>query len=134
MISGKAIKEHGGTQQKQDCRHKHADCRWESALCKKIERQIEQQHGNYAEVHVVMAIIVDHVPQVRLTSGFLHFGARTLIVGIVDVHQPFRGLFFQIELAVGKRLGKIGILLGVITSNFEGVHDTVPIPRSPVVI
>ena len=75
-----------------------------------------------------MAFVVRHIEQVRFAGLLLQLVARTLVVGVVHINQPLRRLDFQVQLAVGHCLCKLGILLGIVTAHLVGVNDAMPVP------
>ena len=55
-----------------------------------IERQVEHEHGNHAEVHVVMPVAVGNVEQVLLARFLLQLVTGALIVRVVHFLKPLR--------------------------------------------
>ena len=133
MIAREPVEQSRTTQHEHDDGHEHADSRREIRPGQQIERQVEHKHGNHAEVHIVMPVVVGNVEEVLLARFLLQLIAGALVVRIVHFLKPLRWGFLQVQLAMSHGFGKLGVLLSILTADFERVGDTGAIPRPGIV-
>ena len=94
-----------------------------------LKGQLEQQAGHHAEVDIVPAVVVGHIPQGVGGLG----GSGHSIVGIVHGHEGFRRVQLQVQAAVEQGMGQRpqlagGVLLPVVDVLGEiDVADAVPV-------
>ena len=75
-----------------------------------------------------MALVIGNVEQIRLARFLLKLVTGAAVIRLVHLFQPVRRLFLEVELAIGKRLSKHGILLGVLAAHLEHVDDAFLVP------
>ena len=110
--------------------YEHPDRGREVRARYQIERQVEDEHGQHAEVDVVVAVVIGHVEERFFAGSLLEFIARALIVGVVHLDEPFGRLFFQVELAPRHGFRKLCVLLRVVATHLEERDRRFAVPRS----
>ena len=133
MIAREPVKQRRTAQHEHDDGYEHADSCGEIRTGYQIERQVKHEYGHYAEIHIVVPIVIGNVEQVILARFLLQLVAGALVVRVVHFLEPLRRGFFQVQLPMSHRLGQLGILLGVFTADLERVGDAGTIPRAGIV-
>ena len=133
MIACEPVKQSGTAQHEHDDDYEHTDGRREIRASEQIERQVEHEHGNHAEVHVVMPIMVGNVEQVLLARFLLQLIASALVIRVIHFLEPLGRGFLQVQPPMSHRHGQLGILLCVFTADLERVGDAGAIPRAGIV-
>ena len=126
----KAMEQCRAAGDEEDAAYEHPDRGREVRTRYQVERQVEDEHGQHAEVDVVVAIVIGHVEERFFAGSLLEFIARALVVGVIHLDEPFGRPFFQVELTPCHGFRKLCILLRVVTAHLEERDGRFTVPRS----